>query len=245
MQLGSKYNSRSRPKGPVDVTRPDPQSVSSDSFDAPGPLDPQKDVTMSLDLVRQAQAGEDGALNRLFERYYDRVRRIVRLRLGRQLRVSLESADILQETFIAAVQSFNAFEMRDEASLINWLSKLAERQIIAAADYHGARKRDKKREVPLPSTLGSHSGDRVPVQFVDENTPAVEKLAGAEQVEIVESCIANLAEEYRELIILRNYAGASWDSVAEQTHRPSAAAARMMHARAMIELGKLVRTSGG
>jgi hypothetical protein len=32
--------------------------------------------------------------------------------------------------------------------------------------------------------------------------------------------------------------------VAEQTGRPSAAAARMMHARALVELGKFVRKHG-
>ena len=51
-------------------------------------------------------------------------------------------------------------------------------------------------------------------------------------------------EQYRELILLRNYAGASWESVAEETNRPSAAAARMMHARAVVELGKLLREAG-
>jgi DNA-directed RNA polymerase specialized sigma24 family protein len=68
--------------------------------------------------------------------------------------------------------------------------------------------------------------------------------ASEEEQRIVEACLAELPEEYRELILLRNYAGASWESVAEETGRPSAAAARMMHARAMVELGKLVRAGG-
>ena len=96
--------------------------------------DPSVDLTVSLDLVRRAQGGDDQALNKLVERYYDRVRRIVRLRLGNNLRECVDSADILQNTFIAAVQSFQAFEMREEASLINWLSRLAQHQIIASTN---------------------------------------------------------------------------------------------------------------
>jgi DNA-directed RNA polymerase specialized sigma24 family protein len=61
---------------------------------------------------------------------------------------------------------------------------------------------------------------------------------------VVERCIAALPEEYRELIILSDYTGASWEAVAETTGRPSAAAARMMHVRARIELGKLLREAG-
>jgi DNA-directed RNA polymerase specialized sigma24 family protein len=91
------------------------------------------DITQSLDLVLRAQGGDQASLNRLCERYYDRVRRIVRLRLGSRLRESVDSGDILQETFLAAVRSIENFEMREEASLINWLSRLAERQIITAS----------------------------------------------------------------------------------------------------------------
>src|SRR5262245_56509643 len=124
------------------------------------------DVTHSLDLVLRAQDGDSQALNRLFERYYERVRRIVRLRLGHKLRESVDSGDILQETFIAAVRSIDNFEMREEASLINWLSRLAERQIIAAADYHGAKKRDQRRNVSLSGQPGQSAS--LPIAFPDE-----------------------------------------------------------------------------
>jgi RNA polymerase sigma-70 factor (ECF subfamily) len=207
---------------------------------------PEADITRSIELVNRAQDGDDEALNQLFDRYYERVRRIVRLRLGRKLRSALDSGDILQETFTQAVQGFDGFEMRDEASLIHWLSKLAERQIIAAADYHGAKKRDKSREVRL---RGPASQDGTPASgasfgLAADATAPLQKLTENEQVDIVERCIRDLPEDYRELIILRDYAGASWESVAEQTGRPSAAAARMMHARALIDLGKLVREQG-
>lgn len=203
-----------------------------------------EDITHSLDLVLRAQQGDAIALNRLFERYYERVRRIVRLRLGNKLRESVDSGDILQETFIAAVRSFENFEMREEASLVNWLSRLAERQIIAAADYHGAKKRDQGRNVSLSGAIVDTGSVRVPLSFPDETTRPLDKIAATEEQKIVEGCLDRLPEEYRELILLRNYAGASWESVAEETGRPSAAAARMMHARAMIELGKLLRAAG-
>jgi RNA polymerase sigma-70 factor (ECF subfamily) len=203
------------------------------------------EITQSLDLVLRAQQGDHGALNRLCERYYDRVRRIVRLRLGARLRESVDSGDILQETFLAAVRSLDSFEMREEASLINWLSRLAERQIIAAADYHGAKKRDNRRNVTLSGAIGDTQNLRAPLTFPDaRDRRPLDAIASQEEQRIVEGCLEQLPEEYRELILLRNYAGASWESVAEETGRPSAAAARMMHARALIELGKLVRAGG-
>lgn len=202
-------------------------------------------LTRSLELVLRAQGGDRAALDRLIERYRERVLKIVRLRLGTKLREQVDSEDILQETFITAVRKLESFEMRDEASLIHWLARLAERQIIAVADYHGARKRDHGRNVSLSGTVRTDDGaSRTQVFFATDTTQPLARLARAEEGKIVEDCLARLPEEYRELILLRNYAGASWETVAEETGRPSPAAARMMHARAMVELGKLVREAG-
>lgn len=200
------------------------------------------DLTVTIDLLHRAQDGNKEALNRLFDRYYERVRRIVRLRLGNKLRQRVESGDILQETFVAAVGDFDRFEVRDEASFINWLSKIAERQVIAAADYHGAKKRSMSKEVPLvPRDSSSQVGYDPP----GSDPAPLDELDRVEQTRLVEECIETLSDTYRELIILRNYAGMSWDDVAEETGRPSAAAARMMHAKAMVELGKEMRRRGG
>jgi len=205
-----------------------------------------EDPCRSVELVQLAQSGDQNALNELFDRYYERVRSIVRLLLGNKLRMATESGDILQETFAVASVKFENFEWRDEASLIQWLSKLAEHQIIAAADYHGARKRDRGREVRLERRPTTHPAPDsvVSIGLPADVTAPLDHVDGKEQIEIVETCIHELPELYRELIILRDYTGASWESVAEQTRRPSAAAARMMHARALMELGKAVRNHG-
>ena len=72
-----------------------------------------------------------------------------------------------------------------------------------------------------------------------------ELVAGGEQTALVEECLEQLSDEYRELIILRDYIGSSWDEIARETGRPSPDAARMKHATAVLELAKLVRKVGG
>jgi RNA polymerase sigma-70 factor (ECF subfamily) len=202
-------------------------------------------VTRSLELVQRAQEGDREALDRLLERHSARVLAIVRYRLGTRLRESVESGDILQETFLAAVKAFPNFEMRDEGSLIHWLAKLVERQIIAQADYHDAKKREAARRTSLDrSRSGARFSGSVPLLHADESTGPLERIERSEERAAVESAMDDLPAEYRELILLRNYAGASWEAVAEATGRPSGPAARMMHARAMLELAKLLRERG-
>src|SRR5262245_29002800 len=94
------------------------------------------DLDLTLQLVRRVQSGDRAALQPLFERYYDRVRRIARVRLGAGLRQRMDSGDIVQETFIAALSGFDRFELRDEASLLQWLAVLLENRIRDAADWN-------------------------------------------------------------------------------------------------------------
>ncbi|MEM7308221.1 MAG: sigma-70 family RNA polymerase sigma factor [Planctomycetota bacterium] len=198
----------------------------------------------SIELVRRAQDGELDALNALFGRYYERVRRVVRARLGARLRAQLDSGDILQETFVSAVRSFPSFERRDEASLIHWLARIAERQVNAAADRLGAAKRDPGMERALEHVRASLSSGDLRLEPAADVPLPPEQAARAELVQRVEECLAELKEEYREVILLRTYAGASWETVAALMGRASANACRMLHTRALVELAARVRGPG-
>jgi DNA-directed RNA polymerase specialized sigma24 family protein len=53
--------------------------------------------------------------------------------------------------------------------------------------------------------------------------------------------LATLPEQDRELIVLRDYVGMTWDEVARRLGRPSADAARMAHGKVLVELGARLR----
>lgn len=179
----------------------------------------------TLELVRQSQAGDREALDALFARYAPRVLKIVRLRMHAALRVRLDSVDVLQDTILAAFKGFDAFEMRDEASFINWLSRIAENTIADSVDRLHTQKRDPGREVAVDASELS-AGPLVPLDVL---------VRGEEEARLA-AAIASLPDEYRECIVLRNYVGASFAAIAEQSERPSEGAARMMHAQAMRRL---------
>ena len=66
------------------------------------------DLPTTFFLVRRAKEGEQEAQGELLHRYYPRVRKIVRLRLGKNLLGVLEATDILQDTFVAAIKAFDS-----------------------------------------------------------------------------------------------------------------------------------------
>lgn len=198
-----------------------------------------RQLSETVELVRRYHDGDDDALNRLFARYYDRVLRIVRIRMGKGLRSRMDSVDIVQNTFGAALAGLDDFQMHEPGSLIQWLSTIAENQLRGAADYLGAQKRDSRLEVALAGIKSQlHSGEFVFEPEAQVVSP-IEGASHAEVREILDECVAQLPDDYREVILLRNFAGCSWDCITEQMGRVSARATAMLHARARVALVKI------
>ncbi len=195
----------------------------------------------TIDLVREAQSGQSDARDELFKRYSDRVLGIVRARIGPRLRRNVESGDIAQEALIEALQSLDRFETRGESSLIRWLATIVQNRISARAKYFGAERRSSAREIALDGLGNEHESSIDPPARV--NTPSLE-VRNAEEQGLVEECLHELPENYRELILMRDYAGSSWEEVAESIGSASPDAARMMHTRARTQLGKLLQSRG-
>lgn len=204
-------------------------------------VQPVPDLGESLVLVRMAQEGDREALNRLFERYYDRIYRIVRIRMGAKLRTVLDSYDIVQETCAVAVRKIGDFQPRDHASLIQWLARIAENQIHDARDKMDAIKRDKNREVALDAAA-VRDGESYPGLQISSGGPGPSTIvANSELKEIYDACVEALPQEHRELVLLREYAGASWEDITEKLGRPNVHAAQEAYRRAQIKLASLLR----
>jgi RNA polymerase sigma-70 factor (ECF subfamily) len=201
-------------------------------------------LTQTLDLVRKAQGGDRDALDRLFSRYYERVRRSVRARIGARLRSKLESGDILQQAFAKAFETFDRFEMRHEGSFLHWLAEIAVRQIGDAADHFGAGKRlPPSPLMSLQAEAGDASGQLGDVVAGAQTGPDGRSMRN-EQEAAVEACMDQLPEEYRRVLVLRDYDGLEWREVAEVLGKNTDSAAREQHRRALLELSRCLRRRG-
>ena len=203
--------------------------------------DSNAEVTQSLELVHDAQGGDLDALNRLFARYYERVHRIVRVRLGSRLRQHFDTEDILQDTFIAAVQNFDRFEVRDSAALIHWFSRIAEHRIMAASERLGRKKRDPARERALQYVQDSQRSGELNLEPAASVAAPLSAMIRNEDLEQLEQCLGALKEEWREVILLRHYAGASWPTIQGILGANSPDAVRMLYSRGITELTLQVR----
>jgi len=203
----------------------------------PGALDATA-TAADLSLLGRAKGGDRGALAELLARHQERLRRIVRVRLGPALRRHLQTTDIVQETYRAALQGLERLDLSADPDLLSWLAKIAVHRIRDEHDRLHAQKRDVGREVPLGDEGGSQRGAGA-LPAAAGTTPS-EGAFHSELHELLDACLAELPESWREAILLRDYCGASWEHVASELGSPTLHAAQQLHQRAWIRLRRLV-----
>ena len=192
-------------------------------------------------LIRRHKGGDRQALDELFRRYSERVRRIVRIRMGAFLRSRAEVEDVVQETLLRAFQGLEGYQEREDAKLIDWMARIAENALRNLYQHEHAQKRDAGREVEIEKLRASGmAGSSLGWDLVAEATAIPDRVSRVEMEEVVDECLSTMTEEQREVILLVDYAQGSWEFVAAQIERPSTEAAQQFHRRARFALSAKV-----
>jgi len=186
-------------------------------------------------LIVLAKDGDESALEQLCRFYSERVRWIVRLRMGGELRSKLESMDLVQDVFISALRDLGNFTYKNEGDFLRWLSKIAENRLRDNLDRLHADKRDIRKEVRLKSYEPT-TGDSFVAALgpIDNTTPSV-IMSRREDLAKLAKAIDALTSEYKEVIVLTKIEGLSYKEIAESLGK-SSDAVRMLVSRAMAAL---------
>jgi RNA polymerase sigma factor (sigma-70 family) len=152
----------------------------------------------------------------------------------------METEDILQNSMIEAIRSFENYRIQGNAGFIHWFAGIVQNRVRAAQRDAQRGKRDPGREVALDHIMRCMSTGSLSFEPAGSEPLPVEVASDREQEELVTGCLHDLEEKHREVILLRCYAGASWREAAEILGHPTADAARVLYYRATIELKRAV-----
>lgn len=111
-------------------------------------------------LVSLAKQGDRSALDQLCGVYGERVLRIIRLRMGSELRSQMESMDLVQDVLMCALRDLGDFTYTNEGDFLRWLGKIAENRIRDNLDKLHAGKRDIHKKTPLYNDASRSRDDR-------------------------------------------------------------------------------------
>ena len=191
------------------------------------PVDPpERDHALATGaLVQRARAGDGAAMAVLLERYAPRVLRVVRRRLGPDLRRHVDSGDVVQETMVEVVRSIGGFQPRDERSFLRWLAALVENRLRNLAR--------KGRRQPLASL--DEAGEEPQASGASRTHPLDRRF----ERELLAAAMEELSEDHRRVLRMRHEERLPFKEIGERTGR-SEDAAWVLHKRAKSELARRV-----
>jgi len=194
-------------------------------------------------LLKRAEASDAGAVERLWERHREPLRRMIGLRLDADLARRVDASDVVQDVLLKANQRLSDYLRNPAMPFHLWLRQIAFDQVIDQHRRHrvaGKRTLDRERSLAGPSgAFHDRSSIDLAVQLRD---PAMTPAASALRAELsrrFQAAIARLEEDDREVVLLRHFEQLS-NGEAARALGLSEAAAGMRHLRALRRLRALL-----
>jgi len=188
------------------------------SEDRAFPADPES----TFDLIDRAKAGDQRAIERLFDRHLKPLQRWAKGRLPQWARDLADTEDLVQDVLLQTFKRIDNFEVRRVGALQAYL-----RQAVVN------RVRDELRRKARQPEATDLNGLEL------ELSPSpLEDAIGREAAERYQRALQVLKPEEREAIIGRIEMGYSYDELAQVLGKPSADAARKTAQRALVRLAE-------
>ncbi len=167
---------------------------------------------------------------------------MARTQIDLHLQGRVNPSDLVQETFLEAHRDFDQFRGHTEKEWLAWLRRILVHNLARLVDQQvKALKRNARREVSL-DRVNRASLDQTSARFdaalVSPHSSPSEQAQRREQAALMADRLAGLPAHYRDVIVLRNLEGLSFDEVASRMGR-TPGAVRLLWLRALDRLRQL------
>ncbi len=194
------------------------------------------------ETLLRARAGDAAALGELLDGFRDYLLAVANRELDDDLRARLGASDLVQETFLRSQRAFAGFNGATDEELRAWLAQIL---VNRCRDLRDAERltanRGAHREVPLVpdgSAIGPVDG-----LAADTLTPSGHAVADEEVAQLM-SALAELPDECRQVVWLRNWEGLGFEEIGRRTNR-TAEAARKVFNRTVHKLAEQLGSTDG
>ena len=185
-------------------------------------------------LLRRLRDRDERAFREIVETHRDRVYNITFRMLGNRA----EAEDVAQEVFIAVFKTIHDF--RAESKFSTWLYRVAVNHCKNRIKYL-ARRHDRDREEIDETTHGTGVNGTIggPVP----SSPA-KALESAQMERLMQDAIANLEEDQRVVVVLRDVEDLSIEEICEITGLPDGTVKSRLHRARLVLRKRLQRHVG-
>jgi RNA polymerase sigma-70 factor (ECF subfamily) len=161
----------------------------------------------TVNLIRRARAGDADALNGLFTRHRDRLRRMVEMRLDRRLQGRIDASDVIQDAYLEVAQRLDEYLTDPKLPLFLWLRLVVGERLMKLHRQHlGTRMRDAGREVSLfRSAMPAASSAALAARLLGKQTSPTQAAVRAERMLRLQDALNALDPIDREILSLRHF----------------------------------------
>lgn len=198
-------------------------------------------------LLECAQRGGGGTqLGELLQSYQNYLTLLARAQIGRRLQARISPSDVVQETVMDAVRDFAQFHGSSEREFLSWLRQILINNLMRCVEQHvKAAKRDVRCEISLQQLARKVDQTATHIdRFVLTANQSPSAVASRRELAVViADQLAKLPDHYRDVIVLRNLEGLSFEDVATEMDR-TVGAVRMLWLRAIDRFRTLIEATG-
>lgn len=187
----------------------------------PGARVPLRERT-TRDLLREAKAGDEEALNELFGRARGPLQRWARGRMPAWCRFGCDTDDLVNEALERSFKRLDSFEPFRDGALHAYLCRIVSNRILD--EVQKARRRGIREQVSENE--------------LDRRASPEEQAVSSEAYERYEEALERLHPEPREAVRMRVDLQLSYEEIARALGKPTANAARMTVSRAIARLAR-------
>lgn len=157
-----------------------------------------------IEYVVLCQKGDTEAFAVLVERHQKKM-----LNIAYRMTGSYEDAcDVVQEAFLSAYRALKTF--RSESRFSTWLYRVVVNHTKNRLQKLKTRSRHESQTIDDPPDM---EGGRPFCQTTSGDVPLIEQIEKREMYEKMQECIGSLDEEHREVLVLRDIQGFSYDEI--------------------------------
>jgi RNA polymerase sigma-70 factor (ECF subfamily) len=215
------------------------------------PLCPQESLPSSTGgkaalpgyLLAEARRGDRQSIGELLTQYRNYLLLLATTQIERRLQPRVSPSDIVQETMLKAHQHFPQFRGQSERELLAWLRQILVTNLAKFVEqYMLAAKRDIRREVSLEQLGAAVEDSSARFRTIADAAGQSPSAAAQhrEEAVVLADRLAELPPQYREVLLLRNIQGLSFEEAAARLDRP-VGATRMLWLRAIEKLRAVYR----
>jgi RNA polymerase sigma-70 factor (ECF subfamily) len=157
-------------------------------------------------IVTSFLGGEERAFSELVDRYQTRLLNFIYRTIGDRDRAE----DLVQEVFIRVYRHLHRFDRSKKFS--TWVYTIASN--LAKNEL---RNRSRNPLVLFQTMQGSHDDEERPLQFEDTTARPDDMFRKRHLRELVEETVAKLPEHHRQVFVLRELEGKSYEEIADIT----------------------------